>query len=87
MSSASWRSDRFACLRRSRMNAPRASRCASHASRYDLTTGEAVGPFACGAIPVYACRIEDDAIFVDIDEQLNDAPVPRHPAPGSRGSN
>ena len=60
--------------------------CASHASRYDLTTGEAVGPFACGAIPVYACRIEDDAIFVDIDQQLNDAPLQRHPAPGSRGS-
>jgi hypothetical protein len=37
-------------------------------------TGEAVGVFACGPIPVYACKIEDDAIFVDIDQQLNDAP-------------
>ena len=53
--------------------------CASHASRYDLTTGEAVGVFACGPIPVYACKIEDDAILVDIDQQLNDAPIPRHP--------
>ncbi len=52
--------------------------CASHASRYDLTTGEAVGVFACGPIPVYACKIEDDAILVDIDQQLNDAPIPRH---------
>ena len=54
--------------------------CASHASRYDLTTGEAVGVFACGPIPVYACKVEDDAILVDIDQQLNDAPIPRHPA-------
>ena len=53
--------------------------CAAHASRYDLTTGEAVGPFAAGPIPVYACKIEDDAILVDIDQQLNDAPIPRHP--------
>jgi hypothetical protein len=25
---------------------------------------------------VYACKIEDDAILVDIDQQLNDAPLP-----------
>jgi 3-phenylpropionate/trans-cinnamate dioxygenase ferredoxin subunit len=42
--------------------------------------------FACGPIPVYACKIEDDAILVDIDQQLNDAPLPRPPAPGSLGS-
>jgi 3-phenylpropionate/trans-cinnamate dioxygenase ferredoxin subunit len=60
--------------------------CAAHASRYDLTTGEAVGVFACGPIPVYACKIEDDAILVDIDQQLNDAPIPRPPAPGSLGA-
>jgi 3-phenylpropionate/trans-cinnamate dioxygenase ferredoxin subunit len=53
--------------------------CAAHASRYDLTTGEAVGVFACGPIPVYACKIEDDAVLVDIDQQLNDAPIPHHP--------
>ena len=53
--------------------------CAAHASRYDLTTGEAVGPFACSPIPVYACKIEDDAIWVDIDQQLNVAPIPRPP--------
>jgi hypothetical protein len=29
---------------------------------------------------VYACKVEDDAILVDIDQQLNDAPLPRHPA-------
>jgi len=32
-----------------------------------------------------ACKIEDDAIFVDVDRQLNDAPLPRPPASGSRG--
>ena len=53
--------------------------CGAHASRYDLTTGEAVGVFACGPIPVYACKVEDDAILVDIDQQLNDAPIPHHP--------
>ena len=60
--------------------------CAAHASRYDLTTGEAVGPFAAGPIPVYACKVEDDAIWVDIDRQLNDAPLPGPPAPGSWGA-
>jgi 3-phenylpropionate/trans-cinnamate dioxygenase ferredoxin subunit len=40
----------------------------------------------CGPIPVYACKIEDDAILVDIDQQLNEAPLPRPPAPGSMGS-
>ena len=60
--------------------------CGAHASRYDLTTGEAVGVFACGPIPVYACKVEDDAILVDIDQQLNDAPIPPPPAPGSLGA-
>ena len=53
--------------------------CASHASRFDLSTGEALGVPAVAPIPVYACKIEDDAILVDIDQQLNDAPVPHPP--------
>jgi 3-phenylpropionate/trans-cinnamate dioxygenase ferredoxin subunit len=57
--------------------------CGAHASRYNLTTGEAVGVFACGPIPVYACKVEDGSIYVDIDQQLNDAPHPGPPAPGS----
>jgi 3-phenylpropionate/trans-cinnamate dioxygenase ferredoxin subunit len=60
--------------------------CAAHASRYDLTTGEAVGVFACGPIPVYACKIENDAIWVDLDQQLNDALIPRPSAPGTLGA-
>ncbi len=42
-------------------------------------TGQAVGPFASGPAPLYACKIEDGAIFVDIDQQLNDAPIPSPP--------
>ena len=53
--------------------------CAAHASRFDLTTGEAIGVPAVSPIPVYACKIEDDAILVDIDQQLNDAPIPHPP--------
>ena len=53
--------------------------CAAHASRYNLTTGEAVGVFACGPIPVYACKIEDGAIWVDMEQQLNDAAIPHKP--------
>jgi 3-phenylpropionate/trans-cinnamate dioxygenase ferredoxin subunit len=53
--------------------------CGAHASRYDLTTGQAIGPFASGPAPLYACKIEDDAILVDIDKQLNDAPIPHPP--------
>jgi hypothetical protein len=30
-------------------------------------------------MPVYAGKIEDDAILVDIDQQLDDAPIPRPP--------
>src|SRR5258708_40364540 len=55
--------------------------CAAHASRYDLTTGEAVGMYACGPIPVYACKIEDDGILAYIDHPLNDPPIPRPPPP------
>ena len=38
------------------------------------------------ASPEVMKKIEDDAILVDIDQQLNDAPLPRPPAPGSMGS-
>ena len=53
--------------------------CASHNSRFDLTTGESIGIPAVPPLPVYACRIDGDAILVDIDQQLNDAPIPHKP--------
>ena len=51
----------------------------AHNSRFDLHTGEPIGIPAVTAIPVYACKIEDDAIWVDFDQQLNDAPIPHKP--------
>lgn len=53
--------------------------CPAHNSRFDLRTGAALGIPAVAPIPVYACKIEDDAIWVDMDQQLNDAPIPHKP--------
>ena len=53
--------------------------CASHNSRFDLTTGESIGIPVVPPLPVYACKVEGDAILVDIDQQLNDAPIPHRP--------
>ncbi|MGI8874680.1 MAG: Rieske (2Fe-2S) protein [Egibacteraceae bacterium] len=52
--------------------------CALHGSTFDLDTGAAQSLPAVDPIPVYACKVEDGAVFVDADQQLNDAPVPRH---------
>ena len=53
--------------------------CASHNSRFNLETGESVGIPEVPTLPVYACKVDGDAILVDIDQQLNDAPIPHHP--------
>ncbi|MGH3800933.1 MAG: Rieske (2Fe-2S) protein [Pseudonocardiaceae bacterium] len=53
--------------------------CASHNSRFDLTTGEPIGIPAVDPVPVYACKIEDGAIWVDMEQQLNDAAIPHAP--------
>jgi 3-phenylpropionate/trans-cinnamate dioxygenase ferredoxin component len=45
---------------------------------FDLDSGKPQGLPAVKSIPVYACKVEDGAIYVDVDQQLNDAPVPRH---------
>lgn len=52
--------------------------CPAHNSRFDLRTGEPIGLPAVHPIPVYACKIEDGAIWVDVDQQLNDAAIPHH---------
>ena len=41
--------------------------------------GEPIGIPAVTAIPIYACKIEDDAIWVDFEQQTNDAPIPHKP--------
>lgn len=45
--------------------------CAAHAARFDLTTGQSVGVPAVPPIAVYACRLEGDAVLVDVDQRLN----------------
>ena len=53
--------------------------CPAHNSCFDLHTCEPKGVPAVAPIPVYACKIEDDAIWVDFDQQLNDAEIPHKP--------
>ena len=52
--------------------------CGLHGSTFDLDTGKPQGLPAVKSIPVYACKVEDGRVYVDLDDQLNDAPVPRH---------
>lgn len=52
--------------------------CALHGSMFDLDTGAPDSLPAVKPIPTYAAKVEDGAIWVDLDQQLNDAPVPRH---------
>ncbi|MGH8902739.1 MAG: non-heme iron oxygenase ferredoxin subunit [Egibacteraceae bacterium] len=52
--------------------------CTLHGSSFDLDTGQPKSLPAVKPIPVYACKVEDGEILVDVDQQLNDAPVPRH---------
>lgn len=52
--------------------------CALHGSMFDLDTGNPDSLPATKPIPVYAVKIEDEAVWVDVERQLNDAPVPRH---------
>ena len=41
--------------------------CWLHGSRFDLRTGEPTGLPATEPVPVYAVKVEDDAVFVDIE--------------------
>ena len=41
--------------------------------------GEPLGIPAVAPIPVYACKIDDGAIWVDAEQQLNDAAIPHRP--------
>ena len=52
--------------------------CSLHGSAFDLDTGRPSSLPAVKPIPVYACKVADDEVLVDIDQQLNDAPIPRH---------
>jgi 3-phenylpropionate/trans-cinnamate dioxygenase ferredoxin subunit len=52
--------------------------CAAHAATFDLTTGESIGIPEVAAMPLYACKVEDGTVMVDLGQQLNNA------APGRR---
>ena len=52
--------------------------CALHGSTFDLDTGEPESLPAVDPIPVYGCKVEDGMVWVDLDDQRNDAVAPRH---------
>ncbi len=52
--------------------------CALHGSTFDLDSGDPQGLPAVRPVPVYTATVADDSVYVDVEEQLNDAPVPRH---------
>lgn len=43
--------------------------CAAHAATFDLDTGESIGVPDVDPIPVYACKIEDGCVLVDLDQR------------------
>jgi 3-phenylpropionate/trans-cinnamate dioxygenase ferredoxin component len=47
--------------------------CAAHAATFDLSSGSSVGIPEVAAVPLYACRVENGTVLVDLDQQLNDA--------------
>jgi 3-phenylpropionate/trans-cinnamate dioxygenase ferredoxin subunit len=52
--------------------------CALHGSSFDLDTGNPDTLPAVRPIPVYAAKVAEGAIWVDVAQQTNDALVPRH---------
>ncbi len=56
----------------------RSLECALHGSTFDLETGEAESLPATTPVPVFATRTEGDDVYIDIERQLNDAPIPEH---------
>ncbi|HEY9290488.1 MAG TPA: non-heme iron oxygenase ferredoxin subunit [Microlunatus sp.] len=46
--------------------------CYMHGSRFSLKTGEPLGLPATEPVAVYAVKIENDEIYVDVDRSLND---------------
>ncbi|MBA3233736.1 MAG: non-heme iron oxygenase ferredoxin subunit [Propionibacteriales bacterium] len=45
--------------------------CWLHGSRFDLRTGKPTGLPAYEPVPVYPCKVDGDAIVVDVDNPLN----------------
>jgi 3-phenylpropionate/trans-cinnamate dioxygenase ferredoxin component len=45
--------------------------CYLHGSRFDLRTGEPTGLPATEPVAIYACRVEDDDVLVDLSAPLD----------------
>ena len=43
--------------------------CAAHAATFDLDTGESIGVPDVEPIAVYACKIENGCVLVDLDRR------------------
>ena len=52
--------------------------CALHGSTFSLESGAPEALPATRPVPVYAAKSDGDDIYVDLDQQLNDADVPQH---------
>lgn len=52
--------------------------CPLHGATFDIDSGAPQSLPATRPIPVYACKVEDGAVWVDLDDQRNDASPPRH---------
>jgi 3-phenylpropionate/trans-cinnamate dioxygenase ferredoxin subunit len=52
--------------------------CDLHGSMFDLRTGAPSSLPATTPVPVFAVRIDGDAVLVDVSAQTNDAPFPDH---------
>jgi 3-phenylpropionate/trans-cinnamate dioxygenase ferredoxin component len=52
--------------------------CALHGSGFDVTTGAPTSLPAVRPVPVYAVQVSDGVVAVDVGDQRNDAPIPRH---------
>ena len=44
--------------------------CAAHAATFDLSTGRSVGVPEVDPVAVYACRVSDGVVLVDLDQQV-----------------
>ncbi len=42
--------------------------CWMHGSRFDLRTGQPLGPPATDPVPVFPVRVEDDVVLIDVGD-------------------
>ncbi len=45
--------------------------CWLHGSRFDLRSGKPLGLPAIDPVPVYACKVDADVVYVDVENPLN----------------